>query len=301
MMARSKPKAVEYKSLTARLTYEVVDDKARLRKPDSDPTFELYRPGEETALETGTMSAVGPTREITLLDYDTQTAEFEVNDLVTGASGASGRILDDVRLGASGRLVLTDVDGTFADDEALTSAKGGAAVANGAGYSNVYELTFDASDDVWTVAEDYPAKVEFSVDGRGYVAWFYFDVAFFPMIEPIVNEADVNREHPLWIRERPKAWGSWSWPIAQAHSELVNRIRSHGEQAHKYVRRQTEFWDILMAFVSKRIAISLNLPDRQQWAERAEEAWLARGELTVSDDGDQDVDGSEVFYIERVR
>lgn len=67
------------------------------------------------------------------LAYDTQTANFTVGDVLTGAtSGATARIIADSDSGATGTLTLMDIVGTFQDNETITSAGGGSALVNGA-------------------------------------------------------------------------------------------------------------------------------------------------------------------------
>lgn len=66
------------------------------------------------------------------LQYDTQTGNFTLGNVVTGAtSGATGRIIADADGGTAGTLTLQDVTGTFVDNEALVDGAGGAALANG--------------------------------------------------------------------------------------------------------------------------------------------------------------------------
>jgi len=87
------------------------------------------RNGERHTLIHGSAMAYRPGAE---LDYDTQTANFTVGDIVTGAiSGATGRIVADNDAGATGTLTLQDVSGTFVDNEALADESTGAATANG--------------------------------------------------------------------------------------------------------------------------------------------------------------------------
>lgn len=72
-------------------------------------------------------------RPAATLDYDTQTANFTVGDILTGGtSGATARITADSDSGATGTLSLQDVDGVFVDDETITDESGGSATANGA-------------------------------------------------------------------------------------------------------------------------------------------------------------------------
>lgn len=76
--------------------------------------------------------AVSAHRPGATLNYDTQTANFTVGDVLTGAtSGATARITADSDSGASGALTLQDVVGTFVDNEALSDPGGGAALVNG--------------------------------------------------------------------------------------------------------------------------------------------------------------------------
>ncbi len=59
--------------------------------------------------------------------YDAQTSPFQVGDTVTGGtSGATGYILHIESSGTAGILYITDVTGTFQDNETLTSANGSA-------------------------------------------------------------------------------------------------------------------------------------------------------------------------------
>jgi len=70
------------------------------------------------------------------LAYDAQTVNFTVGDEVKGnTSGASGIIESDTDAGATGTLILTNVRGTFLDNETLVdsaSPTGGKARVNGA-------------------------------------------------------------------------------------------------------------------------------------------------------------------------
>lgn len=66
------------------------------------------------------------------LAYDTQTGNFTVGDVITGAtSGAKARIIADADSGATGTLTLQDIVGTFQDNEAIADTGTGAALVNG--------------------------------------------------------------------------------------------------------------------------------------------------------------------------
>jgi len=78
------------------------------------------------------------------LGYDGGTGAFTENDTVTGGtSGATATIVKVVGDDTSGALYLTDIVGTFADDEAITDTDTGAAVANGVPTVLAGALTFD--------------------------------------------------------------------------------------------------------------------------------------------------------------
>lgn len=66
------------------------------------------------------------------LAYDSQSANFTVGDILTGAtSGATARITADSDSGITGTLTLTDIVGTFIDNETITGSTTGSATVNG--------------------------------------------------------------------------------------------------------------------------------------------------------------------------
>jgi hypothetical protein len=68
---------------------------------------------------------------VSILSYDALTVDFEAGETVTGGtSGATGVIYEVLPTNATdGALLLTNVTGTFDDNEALTDSGGGAATA----------------------------------------------------------------------------------------------------------------------------------------------------------------------------
>ena len=75
---------------------------------------------------------VGAYRPGSTLDYDNQTANYTVGDVLTGGtSGATGRIIADSDGGSTGTLTLKDISGTFQNNETITDVAGGSALANG--------------------------------------------------------------------------------------------------------------------------------------------------------------------------
>ncbi len=87
---------------------------------------------------TGAVTAWADSSGSKTLDYDGQSGNFAAGLLVTGGtSGATGYIHQDTDAGATGTLLLTDVRGTFVDNEAITDSSTGAAVVNGTAASLV--------------------------------------------------------------------------------------------------------------------------------------------------------------------
>jgi len=76
------------------------------------------------------------------LDYDSQTSNFTVGDVVTGGtSGATAIILEDSDGGATGTLTLGSISGTFQTGEALTDPDGGDGNADGIVGFTITEIT----------------------------------------------------------------------------------------------------------------------------------------------------------------
>lgn len=71
------------------------------------------------------------------LNFDAQTANFTVNEMITGGtSGAMAVILEQSDAGATGTLTLGSIVGVFQDNEIITGSSGGSATVNGAlGYT----------------------------------------------------------------------------------------------------------------------------------------------------------------------
>lgn len=66
------------------------------------------------------------------LSYDTQTVNFTLPGTLTGGtSGATATLVSDTDAGTTGTLVITDVRGSFADNEIITGSGGGSASVNG--------------------------------------------------------------------------------------------------------------------------------------------------------------------------
>ena len=87
------------------------------------------------------------------LDYDTQTANFTVGQIVTGqTSDATARIIADSDSGATGTLTLRDISGEFENNETITDPLGGSALANGT--LTAQDCIIDQADTIGTDHED---------------------------------------------------------------------------------------------------------------------------------------------------
>lgn len=87
------------------------------------------------------------TSDVSKLSYDGGTVAFTSGQTVTGGtSGATAKIYKVVGSSATGELWLTDIVGTFQNNEALTDGSGGAAVANGTPVIAITGLTFQSPE-----------------------------------------------------------------------------------------------------------------------------------------------------------
>ncbi len=70
--------------------------------------------------------------DVNTLKFDAKTANFTTGDTLTGGtSGASGIIAGIIEDGAVGTFILTDISGTFQDNETVTGAVSGSATSDG--------------------------------------------------------------------------------------------------------------------------------------------------------------------------
>lgn len=78
-------------------------------------------------------AVIGGSRAPSTLDYNNQTANFTVGDVLTGTnSGATARIIADSDSGTTGTLSLESIEGIFANGEIITGNTTGSANVNGA-------------------------------------------------------------------------------------------------------------------------------------------------------------------------
>jgi hypothetical protein len=90
-----------------------------------------------------------------VLDHDGQTANFTTGDWLHGTtSHARAKIIHQVDHGDNGHLYLSHLSGTFANDEAIVTVAGGAAVANGTADAPDVTEYIDAVDTTLTWAAD---------------------------------------------------------------------------------------------------------------------------------------------------
>lgn len=116
---------------TTLAAYDVDTDTVTNIKTDfsASETFEGERAGDYFFVTNGVEY---PYRITRTLDYDAQTGNFTVGDIITGAtSGATAVILEDNDAGVTGTLTLGTVSGIFQDGEVITDNATGSADVDG--------------------------------------------------------------------------------------------------------------------------------------------------------------------------
>jgi hypothetical protein len=280
----------------------MTDDAGREFHPSAAPHIAIAKP-DGTAIVAATDMTMVPVYYEGRLDYDAQSAEFGIGEKLTGGtSAATAYILGD-RAGtaaAAGTLHLGNISGAFANNESITCTGGGAATADGDYYQCTYYYDVDASSTSnYALGTAYIATITYSDGTSSFTRYLYFDVAFYPMSFALVTTEDVENDHPSWTAARPQAWLDWTPAIGRAHGDLVRRIYAAGEQASAFVRREDELFRIQMAMVEAIIAreIGLTAEEIKYWEQKASEAWTSRGNFTVDDDDDSDIDSTDPKVI----
>lgn len=101
-------------------------------------------------------------RNATKVNFDGQTANFTVGDIVTGGtSGATGTVQYQKDNGVDGFLSLVFVSGTFVDNETITSPSGGSALVNGAPVANDRNYWQRFTNKQLLTSSNIPAGTEF--------------------------------------------------------------------------------------------------------------------------------------------
>ncbi len=298
MSDKSIPLALRYESSAEKISFDVHLDGSPTA-PDAAPTITIYDPAGTELLAATNMTIKTADRE-GMLKYDAQTAEFQDGDKVTGGTSAnSGQIVAQDRQGASGTLWLSSVDGgVFTDNETITGALGGSADADGTLFLTEYDYWLDCSSTTnYPVDANYVAQVDYDISSKAYRHYIYFDVAYYPMTEPIVTTSDVVMQYPQLLGAKPDSWPDFSPAIQRAHADLVRRIHRYGEQAAHYVKRASDFFAIEMSFVWHQICVSLGMPLEMQDRARKdrESEWSSRGVMLKDDDDDVEVDSAQNY------
>lgn len=297
-MIKGMPQVVEYDSADTRLYYIVKGRRGKEAVPDATPNIAIAdQAGTELIAATAmTMSSV---TDEGLLAYDALATDFTVGEKLTGGTSDATAIIVDIDTnGAAGVLRLANIDGTFLNNEALTDSGGGAATANLTLYSHEYYYSLDTSaTETYPVTQNLIATITYAIGTEPYTRRIYFDVALSPMVYPVVTNADVNEEQPTWLGRIPDTWKDWTPAIKKAHAKLVHKIHAHNELAADYIKRESEFWRIAMAFTKDEIASSCGFEDAEQkkWSDEASAAWGARGALTVNKDSTSQLEGDKEY------
>jgi len=290
---RGMQQVVAYGTSAGRLYAASTDNLGRLQKPDAAPNITIYDIGGTERVAVTAMTEDAYTTE-GFLSYDAQTAEFVVGETLTGGTSlATALIVDQVKLGASGRLRLADISGgPFQDNETITDSGSGSATSDGTLFQAKYYYDLDASSStVYGVGQNYFAKIEYDISTRSFERRLYFDVANLPAV-PWVTSSDFAERYPHLAGSVPDEWPDWTPAIKTAHADLVRKLHALGEQAAFFIKREEEMWAVEMLFTRAEVSRATGEPleDRKDWEEKASAAWGARGEFTYDSDSDPEVD-----------
>lgn len=277
---------VEYGG-TGALRY-VVKKNGLHTKPDAAPTIAIYSAAGTELVSATSMSAVTPsTGESGFVAYDAQTANFSLGTTLTGGtSTATARIEAILDAGTTGVLALSNIQGTFQNNETITDTEGGSATEDGAAYTCEYSYSLTASaTGTYTLGENYFGKITYVISSTTYHDWLYFDIVLHTFMEPIITSEYINKTHPDWIQLHPRGENvTWVDSIQSAHAQLSRLIRKLGNRPACMVKRE-ELFDIEMALVEAEIAKRLTRMDKEQrdfWIENAAKTWAGRGEFTYN-------------------
>jgi len=300
---RGMVQEVRYGGAAEKLWYTAQKD-GQESKPDAAPQIAIYSSTGSAIVAATNMTAETASSE-GWLDYDAQTAEFEIGELITaGTSGAKGYVRSQKKTttATAGSLYLVGIDGTFGNDNALSGSRGGAATANGTAYTCNYYYALNASStSSYPLAEDYYGKITFVFSSVNDQDWLYFDVVAYPY-KSVVTSADVDRLHPDWSAMLPDNSWDWTEAIKAAHREVSRLIRVRGNRPACIVQRE-QVYDIELAFVEAEIAkrlAAMPLEQRYFWMKRAAEAWNDRGEFKYIEDSDAQNDSNAVMVRSQV-
>lgn len=274
--------------------------------PDAAPTITILAVNGDELVAATSMTAVGisTTGGRGFLPYDTETVAFTVGEIVTdGTSGAFGTVERvEMSSGVAGTLWLSNIWGTFGNNNVLTGSETGIAAVNSTtgGYSAEYTYALDASGTTtYSLAENYGAKITYIISTVTYHDWFYFDVVYHAFTEPIITTQYVDAMHPDWKQWHPDGDNAlWTEQIKHAHMMLSKKIRSLGNRPAFLVKRE-ELFDIELAFVEAEIAKRLTqMPDtkRDFWINNAQTTWNGRGEFAY-DTSQEDSEISEDIKV----
>jgi hypothetical protein len=297
-MIKGMPVCLEHNSSAARLEFTVTNDEGNTATPDAAPDITIYSTSGTQLVAATTMTVVTPVNE-GYITYNQNTTAFNIGDILTGGtSDATGRIVSDEKSGVYtvGVLYVTNIDGAYVSAETITDTGSGTAVVQPTTslFSRTYYYDLDTtSTGTYDVARNYSAKIEYDISSRAFVRRIYFDIAYYPMVYPLVTSNDINERHPSWTRLLPKSWKDWTPAIKMGHAELVRTIHAHGEQAAHYVKRDHEMWNLGLAFACAEIAkasTGMSTEDRDFWLKEAQGEWTRRGLYVYDTDDDVEID-----------
>jgi len=184
---------------------------------------------------------------------------------------------------------------TIYDTDGETVLKAATALTQ-SGSTSLFYYDLDASDtDAYPKAVDYRAKITLVYNSYTTYDQVFFDVAAFPIDEPLVTSAEIDERKPRWTK--PAGASTWAQQIEDAHLRLYNDLRQlyddKGKPVYPYrLIDRKQLYHVALAYTYRECASIVRMSDqeRDELIGRAEVAMPALLTLDRDDDLVKDSD-----------
>lgn len=165
--------------------------------------------------------------------------------------------------------------------------------------SGWFYIEVDASQ--WILGSGYRAKIVATVDSKNYTFQEYFDVAAYPINEPLISSTELDKIHPEWQHIRSTSASGWTDAIYHSHAELCNdisRLRDkEGELIYPYrmIDHNQLRWAELLYLEHHCVENLIRAPqeERQFYRERKAVAFNELASIFIDDDDNLMLDEDE--------
>lgn len=189
--------------------------------------------------------------------------------------------------GAKVTIYDTDGETVLVAETALTQS----------GSTSLWYYDLDASDtEAYPKAVNYRAKVKLIKDEYTTYEHEFFDIAAFPMNEPLVTTTEIDERRPRWTK--PAGASTWAQQIEDAHLRLYNELRQMRDDQNKpvYPYRaidRAQLYQVALAYTYRECAAVVRMSEEEakEIYSRAEAAMPTL--LTLDRDDDLIVDDDE--------